>query len=50
MNADAKPRTPALIRFSRHPAIRAIAQCALMCALGANSSNRSSTKRDKCCP
>lgn len=50
MNTDEKPRSAAPIRFARHPAVRAVAQCALMCALGANSPNRRSMKRDKCCP
>lgn len=51
MNSDAKPNTAGLIRAARHPAVRAVAKCALMCALGANLRDRHPVKHDKdCCP
>jgi hypothetical protein len=49
MKIDAKSKKALLVRVARHPAVRAVAQCALMCALGAQSHDPRSTQRGKCC-
>jgi hypothetical protein len=49
MKIDAKSKKAQMIRVARHPAVRAVAHCALMCALGAQSHDRRSMQRGKCC-
>ena len=48
MSNDVKPER-ALVRVARHPAVRAAAKCALMCALGANTRRRRAMKHDRTC-
>lgn len=50
MNAEVKPKTAGLIRVGRHPAVLAVAKCAAMCVLGADSWRRRTMTHDaKCC-
>lgn len=51
MSTEVQPKTGGLMRVARHPIVRAVAKCALMCVLGASSLPRRSAKQDnKCCP
>ncbi len=51
MSTNAQPKTAVLMRIARHPVVRAVAKCALMCALGANTKHRRVIKHDtRCCP
>jgi len=51
MSTEVKPKAAGLVRVARHPVVRAVVKCALMCALGANTQHRSARKHDnECCP
>lgn len=50
MSTDEKPKQAVLVRLARHPVVRAVARCALMCALRANARHpRSMMHNNKCC-
>ncbi|AEV73370.1 hypothetical protein MycrhN_2796 [Mycolicibacterium rhodesiae NBB3] len=49
MSTDVKPKPARLVRVARHPVVRAVAKCALMCALSANSGRRTMKDDTKCC-
>lgn len=51
MSTEVKPKASGVVRVARHPVVRAVAKCALMCALGAHTKHRSARKHDnQCCP
>jgi len=50
MSTDAKPNAAPLARIARSPAVRAAVKCALMCALGANTTHRRAKRARSCCP
>ena len=51
MSTAVKPEAAGLVRVARHPMVRAVVKCAVMCALGAKTRQRRAVKHDnKCCP